>query len=231
MSDPVAGIATRGVPTESAAVWARTRRLLTCGILAGPLFVVVWAGQAFSRPGFNPTKHPASLLALGDLGWIQITNFVVTGALFVACAIGARQVLFPGRAGTWGPILIGGFGVGLIMGGVFVTDPGAGFPAGAPAGAPEMSWHGLLHEVGHLVALVSWTAACFVLRRRFVAAGERSLARLCLISVLAVFAVAAWPDLDSLPMRIVVATAIQFALLGIVAARLRRGQPPVDSRA
>jgi hypothetical protein len=47
------------------------------------------------------------LLSLGDLGWIQIANFVVTGALFVACAVGLRRVLHPGRAGTWGPRLVG----------------------------------------------------------------------------------------------------------------------------
>ena len=225
MVDRVTEKVASGLRPEQTTVSTRTRGLLTCGLVAGPVFIAVWAGQAFTRTGFDPTRHPASLLALGDYGWIQVTNFVVTGVLFVACAIGARQVLFPGRAGTWGPILIGGFGVGLIMGGVFMTDPGAGFPAGAPAGAPEMSWHGLLHEVGHLVALVCWTAACFVLRRRFAAAGERSLARLCVIGVLAVFAVAAWPDLNSLPVRIVVATAIQFAVVAVVAARLRRAQP------
>ena len=55
-------------------------------MLAGPVFIAVWAGQAFTRSGFDPTRHPASLLALGDQGWVQVTNFVITGALFVACA-------------------------------------------------------------------------------------------------------------------------------------------------
>jgi hypothetical protein len=61
------------------------------GIVAGPLFLVVWALQAFTRDGFDPGRHPLSLLSLGDLGWIQIANFVATGALFVACAVGLRH--------------------------------------------------------------------------------------------------------------------------------------------
>ena len=51
------------------AVEARlTERLLACGIAAGPLFLVVWAIQAFTRDGFDPARHPISLLSLGDLG-------------------------------------------------------------------------------------------------------------------------------------------------------------------
>ena len=72
------------------------------------------------------------------------------------------------------------------------------------------------------MALASWTAACFVLRRRFVADGERFLSRVCVASVVVVFAIAVWPNLDSLPIRLVVATAVQFGLLALIAVRLRR---------
>ena len=209
--------------TEIAAMSPPTRRMLDCGIVAGPLFLAVWALQAFTRDGFEPRRHPASLLALGDHGWIQIGNFVVTGALLCASAVGLRRILQPGKAGTWAPRLVGAFGAGLIISGAFVTDAGAGFPAGAPAGAPQLSWHGAIHEVGHLVALVSWTAACFVLRRRFVARQERGLSRLCVVAVLAVLMVGAWPQMDSLSMRILLATALQFGFVAVVAARLRRG--------
>jgi hypothetical protein len=202
-----------------------TVRLLTAGIVAGPLFLVLWALQAFTRDGFDPGRHPISLLSLGDLGWIQIANYVVTGALFVACAVGLRRVLHPGRAGTWGPRLVGALGAGLIVAGVFVTDTGAGFPAGAPPGAPEMSWHGALHEVGYVVVMVSWTAACFVFRPRFAAIGQRGWARACVGIVVAALVLSGWPDLDSFTTRIVIATAVQFGLVAAVATRLRRGLP------
>jgi Protein of unknown function (DUF998) len=125
-----------------------------------------------------------------------------------------------------GPLLVGGLGIGLILAGSFTTDPGAGFPPGAPAGAPEqLSWHGVLHEVGFVVALVSWTAACFVLVRRFVALKQWGWVAACVATPLAVLVLASWPDTDSLSLRLVLATAIQFGFLAAVAARLMRGLP------
>jgi uncharacterized protein DUF998 len=142
--------ASPGAPTRQS-TW-----LLAGGIVAGPLFLAVWLIQAFTREGFNLRRHPLSLLSLGELGWIQIANFVVTGVLYVACAAGMWRLLHPGRSGTWGPLLVAGFGFGLILAGSFTTDPGAGFPPGAPTGAPEqISWHGVLHQVGFVVAAVA----------------------------------------------------------------------------
>ena len=90
------------VDTRAGSVDETTRRLLGCGVVAGPLFLAVWAVQAFAREGFDPTRHPASLLALGDLGWIQIANFVITGALFVACAARPASRSAPGARGHLG---------------------------------------------------------------------------------------------------------------------------------
>jgi hypothetical protein len=207
-----------GAPTT------RTTRLLACGIAAGPLFIAVGLVQAFTREGFDLSHHPLSLLSLGELGWIQIANFVVTGLLYVACAAGMRRVLRPGRGGTWGPLLVGAVGIGLVLAGVFVTDAGAGYPPGAPAGAPEqISWHGILHEVGFTVAFLSWTAACFVFMRRFAANKQRGWAGACAAAVVAALVVASWPDMDSLSMRLVLSSAIQFGFVAALAAHLLRG--------
>lgn len=44
----------------------------------------------------------------------------------------------------------------MVAGGVFTADPAFGFPAGAPAGQPdEISWHGTLHMVAFMVAIVA----------------------------------------------------------------------------
>ncbi len=151
-----------------------TSRLLTCGVIAGPLFIIVALLQAFVRDGFDVARHPVSMLALGDAGWIQIANFVITGALFVACAVGMRRVLHPGPAGTWGPVLIGLFGVSLIGGGVFMSDPALGFPPGTPEGPPAvLSVHGILHGIAFAIGMSSLIAAFFVFARRFAAARDR----------------------------------------------------------
>src|SRR6266699_2692940 len=90
-----------------------TKALLACGIASGPLFYIVAVVQMFTRSGFDIRHHAISLLSLGDLGWIQIANFIVTGVLAVMCAVGLRRLLHPGRGGTWGPLLIGIYGVGM----------------------------------------------------------------------------------------------------------------------
>ncbi|MCC8248012.1 DUF998 domain-containing protein [Saccharothrix luteola] len=159
-----------------------TRLLLGCGVLAGPLYLVTGFAQAFTREGFDLTRHPFSFLSLGDGGWLQIANFVLTGLLFLAAAIGAHRT---GRVGRWAPVLLGVFAVGMVGGGVFVADPAFGFPAGAPAGqAPELSWHGVLHGVAFFIAFPALVASFFVLARKLtgpwgrasVAAGVLSLA-------------------------------------------------------
>lgn len=183
--------------------------LRTCGIAAGPLFLITWAAQAFTRDGFEPARHPLSLLALGDTGWIQIANFVVTGTLYVAAAFGLRD------QGSWLPRLVGAFGIGLILAGVFVTDPGAGFPAGAPEGRGDLTWHGLLHEVGFGVVQLAWIAAAITVAKR-----ATGLPRWGTIATTALtLAVAGWPNPDTLSVRLVIASALQFALLAVICAR------------
>jgi Protein of unknown function (DUF998) len=209
-----------------AAPSAETARLLACGVVAGPLFLAVLMIQAFTREGFDLSRHPLSLLSLGDLGWIQIANFVATGALFVACAMGMRRALGPGRSGTWAPRLVGAFGVGLIVAGVFTTDAGAGFPPGAPAGAPEqISWHGILHEVGSGLAFLGMIVGCLVFARRFSALKRLGWAGACVAAAAAVLVLASWPDTDGVSARLVIASAILFAFVAAMAARLMRGLP------
>src|SRR4051812_20518624 len=123
-----------------------TRSLLGWGIVAGPFYVIVALAQALTREGFDLTKHSWSLLANGDLGWIQITNFIATGAMVIAAAVGLRRALRPQRGSTWGPLLLGAYGLGMIGAGIFRADPAQGFPVGTPE-VTSVSTHGLLHFV------------------------------------------------------------------------------------
>lgn len=150
--------------------------LLVCGAVAGPLYLVVGLVQAFARPGFGIRRHDLSLLANGDLGWIQIANFLVSGLLVVAGAVGMRRALATGRGRTWGPLLVGIYGIGLVGAGFFTADPALGFPPGTPADAHAVSWHGLLHFTFGGVGFLALIAGCFVLGRRFAAERKRGWA-------------------------------------------------------
>src|SRR5690606_26173639 len=91
-----------------------TRSLLTAVLLAGPVYLLVGYSQAILRDGFDMRRHALSLLSNGDLGWIQISNFVLTGVLVIAGAVGLRTVLRSGRGRTWVPVLLTVYGIGLI---------------------------------------------------------------------------------------------------------------------
>ena len=201
---------------------ARDRRLLSAGLAAGPVLGLTWLAQGLVRDGYDFTRHPMSLLALGEGGWVQIASFCATGGLMLACAAGLRRTLTDGPGARWAPRLVAAIGVGLIAAGVFTTDPGAGFPAGAPEGAPVLSAHGILHEVSHLVVVAAWIALCFVLRTRFAREGDRAWARACVAAVPIAIALVAFPHLDSFPVRIVVASVLQLGFVGLAARRLAR---------
>src|SRR5947209_20498860 len=146
-----------------------TRVLLLCGVVAGPLYVIVGAIEMLTRPGFDPTRHDLSLMSNGDWGWIHISLLILTGLLTIAGAVGMRRVLRGGRGGTWGPLLLGIYGLGLIGAGFFTADPALGFPPGTPANAHAVSWHGVLHFVSGGIGFLGLIAACFVFARRFAA--------------------------------------------------------------
>lgn len=166
-----------GLPRESCDPATRiTKSLLGYGVIAGPIYVGVSLAQALTRAGFSLSRDEWSLLANGGLGWIQITNFVVTGLMTVAAAAGLHRALRGGRGGTWAPRLIGVYGAGLISAGVFRADPAMGFPPGTPQGAAAVSWHGMLHLASASAGFACVIAACFVVARRLAAAGRRGWA-------------------------------------------------------
>ena len=160
-----------------------TRALLVCGTITGPLFFVVAIIQALTRPGYNVLQNAISQLSLGDVGWIQITSFLLTGLLAVACAIGVRRTLKGQKGGGWGALLIGTFGLGLIVAGIFPPDPAFGFPPGsAPGPATTMSAHASLHALGFFISMLSAIIDCFVFVRRFGSVGQRGWRTYSLIS-------------------------------------------------
>ncbi|MFF6775510.1 DUF998 domain-containing protein [Streptomyces sp. NPDC012637] len=142
------------------------------GMMAGPLFLAAGLVQGFARDGFDFTRNAISQLALGEAGWIQAANFVLTGALLAVGATGLRRVLRGAPGGAWGPALVGVFAVSFWAAAVFPADAGAGFPAGAPE-ATAMSGHGAVHMAAGAVGYLALCAAFVVLARPLAARGHR----------------------------------------------------------
>ena len=157
------------------------KSLLTAGIVAGPFWVILSFAQAFTRKGFDWVRHPASLLSRGDLGWLEVTAFVLAGVLYIASALGLKRAL-QGIGRTWAPIMLGIFGIGMIIGGVFRADPALGFPPGTPLGIPAtVSISSQIHGFAPILAFIALTMCFFILARRFFKQGKKVVAWLSIL--------------------------------------------------
>ncbi len=136
-----------------------TRALLLCGVVGPPLFIVTFLVEGATRPGYSWWRNYVSSLATGDGGWVQIANFLVWGTLAIAFSIGVV------RTGLVAPgVLIFLYGAGLLVAGVFVTDPSLGYPPGAPA---EHTTHGMIHGLAGLAVFSLNAVTAFVVARHF----------------------------------------------------------------
>jgi hypothetical protein len=153
----------------------RTRRLLSATAAGTAGFGVVSLAQAATREGFDLTRYPLSSLSNGDLGWLQIANFVVSGLLVLAGAAGLRRALRGTPGGTWGPRLVGIVGIGLTLCGPFVLQGGGGFPVGDP-GVAGITVGTIGHLAAGTVAFTALIAACFVLGRHYARTGATAMA-------------------------------------------------------
>ena len=164
---PTTTTATASFPRNCTPAARVTKSLLGYGVIAGPFYVVTSLAQALTRDGFDPTKHAWSLLSNGALGWIQITNFLLTGLMTIAAAVGLRRARGGGAGHVWAPRLLGTYGACLIAVGIFCADPAQGFPVGTPDKA-AVSWHGMAHLAVGSVGFLCLIVSCFVMARRFV---------------------------------------------------------------
>lgn len=108
--------------------------------VAAITFIVVFLCDGWTRPGYNPVRHPVSALALGARGWIQTSNFLVCGVAIAAGGVAVAGITWPlGAAITV-------FGLALVASGVFPMDAMRAYPPGTPDTTPATlsrrhRWH------------------------------------------------------------------------------------------
>lgn len=153
-----------------------TRALLACGVVAGPLYVMVTMAEALTRDGFDLRRHRFSWLTTGDLGWIHQSNMVLVGVLTVLLAVGVRRMLGTGRGAVWGPRLVGLTGVAYLVGGLFRADPVVGFPPGTTAEMVHTTWQGAVQNASRSASTLCLIAASLVIARWFAGEGRRGWA-------------------------------------------------------
>lgn len=159
---------TDAINTNSTNPRVMTKVLFTCGVVGPLAFIVTFLIEGATRPGYSAWRDYVSDLSLSNQGWMQVANFLVCGTLTLAFAIGLRQAWHTGKGAVWGPLLLGVFGLGLIVAGLNTTDPQLGYPPGADFTAPQ-TLHGTIHGIAGLCCFLSVGIAAFVMARRFAA--------------------------------------------------------------
>ncbi|TNM70328.1 DUF998 domain-containing protein [Streptomyces sp. NP160] len=148
--------------------------MLGWGVVAGPFSVVVGLVLALTRPGFDLSHHALSLLMIGEHGWLQRTNLVLTALMVLAAAVGAGRALRDGR-GLAIATTTAVYGLALLASAVALPDPVAGFPPGSPSG--PISTHGLLHIVFGAIGFLALAVGASADARWRASLGERGAAR------------------------------------------------------
>lgn len=133
-----------------------------------PLSVILLDGA--TRAGYSPYRHGVSQLTSGESAWLERGTYVLCGVLVAVFATGLRRRITGAPGGLWGPLLIGAMGAGLVIAGIFPTDPALGYPPGQPA---VVTASGRLHQVGGSLLFTGLIGAGFVLAGYFRHLGRR----------------------------------------------------------
>lgn len=152
---------------------AVTRSLLGYGVVAGAFYLAVGLVLALTRDGFELSRHALSLLTLGERGWMQRANFIVTGAMTAAAAVGFARALAPSPAARRAGVLLGTYAAALVASAIALPDPMGGFPPGVDAVSTSS---GVLHFVAGAVGFVALVAAALVVAPWFLERGAKRTA-------------------------------------------------------
>lgn len=209
---------------------AITRSLLGYGVLAGVFYMTAALILGLTRDGFDFSAHPLSILMLGEGGWMQSVNLIVTGAMVIAAAAGFARSMDGSASARRTGVLIGIFGVALIGSAIFPPDPMVGFPPGTET--TEASMSGILHLALGAIGFLCLAAAGLVVAGWF---SKQSLSGMDLYSrisaaIIAIGFVAAAtvPPENGGILALWIAVVTAWLWLGISSATLYRSVPHPD---
>jgi len=131
------------------------RLLALCGIAAPVLMLALWTVASLMRPGYDQVTQYGSELGTGPNSIIMNTNFVGTGLLITAFAVGLFKNIQGGRWTQMGSILLLVFGAGEVAGGLFPCDPGC------PIAAQSITQ--LAHNIDAVIAFSAIALAPFLI--------------------------------------------------------------------
>lgn len=118
-------------------------RFALASIFSGALFVLLLCSLHLLQPEFDPTWRFISEYALGDFGWMMHLAFGLLAFAQISVAI----TIFPHMRtvmGYIGLVILGISAIGVIIAGIFVTDPISVSP-------DDATFSGSMHSIGAML--------------------------------------------------------------------------------
>ena len=138
----------------------KKQQVAWAGVIAPIIFVTVFMVEGWLRPGYNPLSTYVSALSLSSRGWIQISNFLIFGALLFLFTRGVAAEFPEGKASRGGLILLTIIAAGYFLSGPFVMDP-------MDTPLDQASVHGTIHGILGGIVFLLMPISIFVYLRRF----------------------------------------------------------------
>ena len=153
------------MPGASATRWAA--RLALVGIIGTVFFIVALIAMHFLRPD-DIVRYGTNIgfYSVGPYGSIFVAAFIALGVAGLALAFGLRRAVAPSRSLQAGSVLLGLFGIGWILGGIFRDAPDVASlePVLQEKITPAST---LVHGLGAFGGLILLMAGMLVLSRAF----------------------------------------------------------------
>lgn len=159
--------------------------LLPVGCL---LFIVMFLLQGPFRGAYSPLKFAVSSLSIGEYGWIQRANFMISGMLIFFGAFGFKAATPLLQQRVWIIRLMALSGVGLMGAGIFSSDAVYGYPLNEPLALAQFTWRGHLHDLFSMLFFIGLPVTLFKMHHRFRSAKSVFWAKYTLVSAIAMLA-------------------------------------------
>ena len=160
-----------------------TKLLLACGCAGCLFFIILFTIQGQLREAYSVLKFPISSLSIGEWGWIQVVNFLISGFLIFLFAIGFRRATPLLKNSLRTSRLIAAVGLGLFGAGLFSSDPIYGYPVNEPLKLAQFTITGHLHDLCSIFVFVCLPIVCFKMLKRFKELNNKKWVIYTLISV------------------------------------------------
>jgi hypothetical protein len=147
----------RELRTERRNRWSR--KMFSITILSLLFFLMLNIVLQLSPPHYSLVSQAVSDLAVGPLGWLMSTAFVLSGLSILIFVAGAFTATIRNTRSTIGFLLLGIWGMATFAIGFFPPDivDARGYPGSAMAFRLSLSTHGKIHLILASIVFLSMT--------------------------------------------------------------------------